>query len=310
MSVYNGEQYLKEAVDSILNQTFKNFEFLIINDGSTDRSLTILNSYKDRRIRIINNTKNMGLVFSLNKGIRLAKGEYIARMDVDDISHLKRLKKQVEFLDSHLDYGVVGTARLIINSQGKVIEIPSSIFDDEDIKVQIVFQNPLVHGSVMIRKFMLLSNKLFYNPKAKHFEDYDLWVKLINKTKMFNIPEILYYWRTHSDNITTNQSKVMYQGSEQISRFLTKNITLPRQNFKKILSYRKRSHLETSDKKLQSNIKKGYQIFLIKYALLSLRQKLIFNFLILLLSSLLIQPMSYFIYPFKIMKQSGVKLFK
>ena len=101
MSVFNGDKYLSEALESILNQTFTNFEFLIINDGSNDRTEDILKSYDDVRIRIINNDNNMGLAKSLNKGLRIARGEYIARMDADDISLPTRLARQVEFLDKN-----------------------------------------------------------------------------------------------------------------------------------------------------------------------------------------------------------------
>ncbi len=109
MSVYNGEKYLREAIDSILNQTFKDFEFLIIDDGSTDSSADIIRSYTDFRIRLIQNEKNIGLTRSLNKGLKLAKGEYIARMDVDDISLPIRFEKQVSFLDKYEDVKLVGS---------------------------------------------------------------------------------------------------------------------------------------------------------------------------------------------------------
>jgi len=109
MPVYNGEKYLNEAIDSILGQTFKDFKFLIINDGSTDGTADILKSYKDSRIKVTNNEKNIGLTKSLNKGLKMAKSEYIARMDADDISLPTRLQKQVEFMDSHPKVGVCGT---------------------------------------------------------------------------------------------------------------------------------------------------------------------------------------------------------
>ena len=121
MSVYNGERYLHESIESILNQTFKDFGFLIINDGSTDNTPKILKSYKDQRIKIISNKNNLGLTKSLNKGIKLAKGEYIARQDVDDVSLSERLEKQVKFLNSYPSYAAVGTFTKIINEDSKVI---------------------------------------------------------------------------------------------------------------------------------------------------------------------------------------------
>ena len=121
MSVYNGEKYLQEAIDSILEQTFKDFEFLIINDGSTDKTGEILESYHDLRIKIINNEKNIGLTKSLNKGLKLARGEYIARQDADDISMPERLEKEVEFLETHQDYAVVGAFAKIINKNSEIL---------------------------------------------------------------------------------------------------------------------------------------------------------------------------------------------
>jgi glycosyltransferase involved in cell wall biosynthesis len=121
MSVYNGEEHLREAIDSILNQTYKNFEFLIIDDGSTDGSVNIIRSYLDPRIRLIKNKKNIGITRSLNKGLKLARGEYIARMDDDDIAFPERLEKQVRFLNEHVNVGLVGGSDITINGVGDEI---------------------------------------------------------------------------------------------------------------------------------------------------------------------------------------------
>jgi glycosyltransferase involved in cell wall biosynthesis len=117
MPVYNGEKYLREAIDSIFNQTFTDFEFLIVDDGSTDNSVEIINSYQNSRINLVKNDKNEGLVYTLNRGLSLAKGEYIARMDCDDISLPERLKKQIDFLDSNSEIAVVGTWIKVINEK-------------------------------------------------------------------------------------------------------------------------------------------------------------------------------------------------
>jgi glycosyltransferase involved in cell wall biosynthesis len=121
MSVYNGEKYLRQAIESILQQTYTDFEFIIIDDGSTDSSREIIQSYDDKRIRLVINEQNIGLTKSLNKGIRLAKGEFIARMDADDISLPQRFEKQVAYLDSHPEVGVLGTYANIIDHRGKII---------------------------------------------------------------------------------------------------------------------------------------------------------------------------------------------
>ncbi len=121
MSVYNGDKYLREAIESILNQTFTDFEFIIVNDGSTDNSLEIIESYDDERIKTINNKKNIGLTKSLNKALKFAKGKYIARQDADDVSLPNRFEKQVEYLDSHPEVALVGTSVYLIDENGKII---------------------------------------------------------------------------------------------------------------------------------------------------------------------------------------------
>lgn len=199
-SVYNGEKYLRKAIDSIFNQTFRDFEFLIINDGSTDRTAEILESYNDPRIKIINNEKNMGLTKSLNKGLKMAKGEYIARMDADDISMPDRLKKQVDFLDAHQDYAVVGTFVKILNKDSEVICLLERPIEDTEIRGFLKRDNCIAHGSVMIRKTCLIDVGL-YDELMERSQDYELWLRLSEKYRLANIPNYLYMWRRHKENI-------------------------------------------------------------------------------------------------------------
>ena len=142
MSVYNGKKYLHESVGSILNQTFKDFEFVIINDGSTDGTEKILEEYSriDKRIVLIHNKENLGLTKSLNKGIKVARGEYIARMDMDDISASDRLKKEVEFLDHHQDYAVIGTFVKIMNKDSNLIYMLERPIEDKKIREMVYRQ--------------------------------------------------------------------------------------------------------------------------------------------------------------------------
>ena len=202
MSVYNGEKYLNEAIDSILGQTFKDFEFLIVNDGSTDKTAEILESYNDPRIKIINNRKNIGLTKSLNIGLRVAKGEYIARQDADDISMPERLKKEVEFLEKHRDYAVVGTFLKILNEDSEIIFTLEKPIEDTNIREFLKKDNCIAHGSVMIRKTYLLNVGLYYNEFIEESQDYELWLRISEKYKMYNIPEYLYMWRNHNENIS------------------------------------------------------------------------------------------------------------
>jgi glycosyltransferase involved in cell wall biosynthesis len=194
MSVYNGERYLKESIDSILQQTFTDFEFLIINDGSTDATQDIIVSYHDPRIRVIVNESNIGLTRSLNKGLSLAQGEYIARQDVDDISFPARLEKQVAFLQQHDEVGMVGTDFLVIDKRGQTIVTIQPPSDHADIKVRLWDENVFCHGSVMFKKTCLLQVGRYREP-FKYAQDYDLWLRIAEYFDIANLPEPLYYWR-------------------------------------------------------------------------------------------------------------------
>lgn len=209
MSVYNGEKYLREAIDSILSQTFKDFEFLIINDCSTDRTAEIMESYTDPRVRIVYNETNIGLTKSLNKGLKLAKGEYVARMDADDISLPERLQKQVEFLDVHPEVGVLGTwAEVIDESGGCVFEwrMPE---DPALLKWLMVFANNLIHASVMFRR-CVIEPLGYYDSAVRCSQDYDLWCRACSKTSLCNLPVILMRWRHWAGNITALKSQAQH----------------------------------------------------------------------------------------------------
>lgn len=201
MSVYNGEKYLHEAIDSILNQTFKDFEFIIINDCSTDDTAKILESYKDSRIRIVTNEKNIGVAKSLNKGLQLAQGRYIARMDADDISALNRLQKEVDFLHAHEDCAVVGTFTTIIDENSQPLLRYERPIEDADIQKSLWKENCLAHGSVMMRK-QALDDIGIYDESIKRAQDYDLWLRLSEKYHLANIPEYLYSVRHHDKSIS------------------------------------------------------------------------------------------------------------
>lgn len=199
MPVYNGEKYLKEAIDSILSQTYSNFEFLIIDDGSTDKSKEIIKSYKDKRIRLIENETNLGLPKTLNKGLKLAKGKYIVRMDCDDISLPERIEIQVKYMDGNLDVGISGT-RYIELENGKVINLPTEF---ESIKIRLLFHCPINHPSVIIRKSIIIENTLFYDEnKIGELEDYDLWLRSSKFTEITNLAVPLVKYRTHENQLT------------------------------------------------------------------------------------------------------------
>lgn len=200
MSVYNDEKFVREAIDSILNQTFTDFEFLIINDGSKDDSLKIIKSYKDTRITLISR-ENKGLVYSLNEGIKLAKGEYIARQDSDDVSLPHRLETEVKFLDSHPKVGLVGSNYTIIDTKGKRMVTTNVFTHPADLKLTQITCNQFGHGSIMARKTILQKLK-GYDKSVGHVEDYDLWTRISRVADIANIEEPTYLYRTNPNGIT------------------------------------------------------------------------------------------------------------
>jgi glycosyltransferase involved in cell wall biosynthesis len=204
MSVYNGQAYLHEAIRSILNQTFINFEFIIINDGSSDNSLSIINSYKDKRIICIDNFDNMGLIYSLNKGIEIAKGKYIARMDADDISLPNRLMEQVHFLENNEKVGVLGCNYIQFNENSETEYL--AIQDQEEIMSKMIFNASVIHPSLLIRKSVLEDQLIIFNPLYKHAEDYELWSRLLFATTFSNVNKTLFKYRLHQGQVTTIHS--------------------------------------------------------------------------------------------------------
>ncbi len=205
LPVYNAALYLKEAVNSIINQTYTDWELIIINDGSTDNSQEIILSYTDRRIKYFENENNLGLISTLNKAINLCSGEYIARMDADDISFAERFSKQVNFLDQNADYGMCGSFAHIINNQGNTTGKIIHVTENDYLKVNLLFSVPFVHPSMMIRKEILEEN--LFDKEYLHAEDYDLWTRIARKYKVANIPDFLLKYRWHGSNVSITNSE-------------------------------------------------------------------------------------------------------
>lgn len=212
MSVYDGEQYLAQAIESILNQTFTDFEFLIINDGSTDNTKKIIESYTDSRIVLINQ-ENMGLTKSLNKGIRLSKGKYIARMDADDISEANRFKTQFEFMESNSDVAVCGCWAKTFGVTENVWRYPTT---HDEICSRQLFTNTVVHSSAMIRNSALKKSGILYDEKHLRSQDYDFWVRLSRKYKIANINRVLLFLRIHQLNTGTIHNRDQKKSANQI----------------------------------------------------------------------------------------------
>ena len=219
MPVYNAEKYLNEAIDSILNQTFGDFELIIINDGSTDSSVEIIKNYNDSRIRFIDNKTNEIYMKRLNEGIELAHGEYIARMDADDISLPQRFEKQVEFLDKNPDIGIVGTFWKSFGAEECVVELPQF---PAEVQVFSIFHSPFGHPSVMFRKSFFDKYGLRYDENCPYAEDYDLWTKALNYFGGANIGEVLLNYRVHENAVSVAKAQIQRDMHRRtIKRILT-----------------------------------------------------------------------------------------
>lgn len=202
MPAYNAEKYLREAIDSILGQTFTDFEFIIVNDGSTDRTKEIIFSYSDPRIVYIENEYNLGICVTLNRGIDAAHGRYIARMDSDDISLPDRFERQVAYLDIHPEIGVLGSLVVRISDDGTTIDCPPSEINPYECRASLLFSTCLAHPAAMLRTSILKKYKLNYDDYFRGMEDFHLWWKMSHYTQITNIEEVLLKYRIHHNQIT------------------------------------------------------------------------------------------------------------
>lgn len=214
MSTYNRENYICEAIESILAQTFQDFEFLIINDGSVDRSREIILSYQDPRIRLVENEQNIGIPRSLNKGLSLAQGELIARLDSDDLSEPERLARQVAFLEAHPEIAMVGSAYQEVDQEGNLLETYRLPCDATGIRWGLLFYTPFLSSSVMFRRAILQTVGL-YNENFPYAQDHELWVRIAKSSPVANLDESLVKYRVHPSSVTlfheTRQYDLLFQ---------------------------------------------------------------------------------------------------
>jgi len=202
LPVYNAEKFVEAAVNSILQQTITDFEFIIINDGSTDDSLNILESLakKDARIKLISRA-NKGLIATLNEAISISRSDYIARMDADDISMPTRLEKQLAFLKKHPKVAILGTGYRYMDEAGTLGSKRNIFTKYEDIKASFLFGNPIAHPSVMIN-YRLLGDKLYYRSEYKTIEDLELWCRISADYEISNLHEVLLHYRILNNSIS------------------------------------------------------------------------------------------------------------
>lgn len=220
MPVYNGGEYLRSAIESILSQTYTDFEFIIIDDGSTDNTKEIIDSYDDKRIRNFNNTTNQGLIFSLNKGIDNAKGRYIARMDSDDISLPQRFEKQIEYLDKNPDIVVLGSLGYNIDENGSVKNIIKLPEKPGQILTELLFGNVFIHTSIIAKTEVIRQYR--YNKEYVHAEDYYLWSQIAKEHKIANLQQPLVRYRVHENCVSLLKNK---EQSECVKRIQLYNLS-------------------------------------------------------------------------------------
>ena len=204
LPVYNGEKYLRACIDSVLAQTYSNFELIILNDGSGDGSAQIIQAYSDQRVVYVSNETNMGLIGTLNKAIVLAKGKYIARMDADDVCLPQRLEKQVQFLETNSSVGLLGT--WFYQMHGTKRTLKKLLTGTHALRAELLFRSPFAHPTVMMRKSVLDEMKILYDPAFRHAEDFELWTRLADITEVENLPEPFLLYRMHDQQVTQVQA--------------------------------------------------------------------------------------------------------
>ncbi len=208
ISVYNSEVHIRESIESILGQSFTDFEVIVIDDASTDATSEILHEYteKDARVRSFRNEQNLGLTKSLNKAIRESSGTYIARMDADDIAYPERFEKQVAFLSSCPNYGLVGSWAIVIDNQGKEIDQYQWETKDGEIRKNLIKYNCIIHPSIMMRA-EVLEIVGYYDETFRYAQDYDLFFRIVRHFKVQNIAEPLIKYRIGTSSITGSKNR-------------------------------------------------------------------------------------------------------
>lgn len=213
MPAYNVQEFIGESIESILNQTFTDFEFIIINDGSKDDTAKVVEKYakKDKRIKFVNNKENKGLIAVLNEGLDICRGKYIARMDSDDIAYPERFAKQIKYMEAHPECGVLGTAAQNFGADDH------AYYNPYEVTVFDLFRGvPFYHPTVMFRKEILDKHHLRYDNDYYLVEDYELWTRLLTVTKMNNLQEILLNYRVHPKSVSVANRELQEKNKQRV----------------------------------------------------------------------------------------------
>ncbi len=217
MSTFNGERYLSEAVESLLNQTFKDFELIIVNDGSTDSTATILREFEDERLVILHNSENQGIAPSQNKALAAARGEYIALQDCDDISLSRRLELQVDFLDRQPDISLIGSSAYMIDEAGETVDIWDQPANDMQAKWEFLFGCPIFHTTAMLRR-SVFDRTAPYTKDCTFSCDSELFSRIADANKVFKLPQPLVKWRLHKNSTSFVRAEILRKEALSISR--------------------------------------------------------------------------------------------
>jgi len=226
MSVYNGCPYVQAAVASILEQTFTDFEFMIIDDGSTDQTAAVLDTFDDPRIRRLVHPTNRGLTVSLNEGLALAAGRYVARQDADDVSRPDRLARQVAFLESHPDVSVVGAQARLIDAEGHPIRtrMLATPLSNVGVRFKLMFDGPLIHSTVMFRRKTVYDGSRGYDAAWSTNQDYELWSRLAQQgCVMVNLPDVLLDHRHHPHRVSAGYT---VEAAQRVRRRMQSNVQI------------------------------------------------------------------------------------
>jgi len=226
---YNVEKYVEETFDSLLNQTYTNFEIVAINDCSTDSTLKILNGLaeKDKRIKIYNNESNLKLIKTLNRGIDLCRGEYIARMDADDIAMPERLEKEVNFLEENKDYDIVSTQFATFRTGSSKTDLHFNPLKYEELQSYLIFKSGICHPASMMRKRLFTELGLRFDEEYLHVEDYALWSKALYVTKLANLGgEPLLLYRVHGSQISSLYEDIQLENKKKVFKIHCKHLNI------------------------------------------------------------------------------------
>lgn len=224
MPVYNSQKYLGRAIESVLKQTYADFEFIIIDDGSTDQSAQIINSFKDHRIKYIKHPQNKGIVRSLNRGIKIARGEYIIRMDADDISRKSRFKTQISYMDSHPEICLCASwINVFGDGKNYIWKTPQT---HAEIMARSLFETPVAHPSVIIRRSTLTANQLYFDEDFRYAEDYELWFRLGGYGKLATYPKVLVDYRVHPSQTASKKSTPQQANSLKVRKKILRKLKI------------------------------------------------------------------------------------